>query len=164
MSWWGKLSEGVKKKINPFAVGKDVGKAVIGHVGPVLSYALAPSLGPLAGIASSVISGALNFGLQWGLQKWEKWDDKREVNKAERNVRKSIMEFVNTQEPKVQQEKRNKFSSWLKEKGAPNKVVVDIKNGKEELPDFNPSLPTDEKSQKQIKKIQKDLKKWVSID
>ena len=169
MGLLGNLAEGFKKKVNPFAVAKDLGKTLVGHGGPVLSYALAPSLGPLAGVASSVITGALNFGLQWGLQRLEKWQDRREVNRAEVQVKKSIAEFINTQKPKVEKEKRGKMAEWLR--NSSSKATVNIKEladkvekGEIETPKLHPELPKDPESKKQIKKIQDNLEQWVSID
>ena len=165
MSFFGNLKEGVKKKLNFFSVGKDIGQTLVSHAGPVLSYALAPTLGPLAGIASSVISGALNFGLQWSLQKWEKWDDRKEVNKAEKGVKKSIAEFMKDQTPKVENEKRGKLADWLKKNvSASERQIDDVRTGKIKLPNIQPELPKDKESKKQIKKIQEKLEKWTSID
>ena len=162
MSFFGNLSKGVKKKFNPFSVGKDVGGAILSHLTPVLSYAIAPSLGPLSGIISTMVTSGLNFTLGWGLQKWEKWDDRKDVEKAEKALKKSIAKYMQEKSPAVEKEKRNKLADWLQVYGNNNKYLIKaVRSGKVNIPNLNPSLP---KGSRKVKKIQGNLQKWLSIE
>ena len=156
----------VKKKFNFFSWGKDVGRSVVSHAGPVFSYVLTPYLGPLAGVVSSVVSKGLDLGVQWGMGKVEKWSYNRESLKSEKEVRKSIAKYIASQDDKVKQHRKDELAKWVDNNlmgKTRAEAVEEIKSGKVDMPKLHPELPTDKESKKQLKQIQGKLEKWVSI-
>ena len=162
MSFWSNLKKGARGNLNPFGIARDVGDVLTQRAVPVLGYALAPTLGPVSGIASAILTNVLNYGFQFSLQKWEKWNDRREVNRHEVEVKKSIHKFVKNSGPKAEEQKRNKLAAWLNEEGA-GALATEVKNGNKKLPDIAPTMPTDKKSLRHINKVQSGLEEWVNV-